>query len=211
MPTIFHRVVKELDAGGRYYRQVLEEERFQPLSKFRLLAFPQNERQARRRELVARENLSQYPNFDEQSCLLTNIYYRDGRTMAHILIIPRPTPDVLPDYHREPRDEETYIVRAWDSAVPEVTRTILLLSSEEFVVPSALRIASRRLKTSITNVELDIRSVSKEEFYKTLETLDDQGERLPYHLQRLIRDANVQVLAEKRNFPARTTRESLAI
>ena len=199
-------MVEVLSGRGEHFRDFAQERGLDPPLLRKGLRFNQVDPVARVREEEALTSLRAFPNFDQESILLTNVTYTDG-ALIDVLLVPEGCPNLVPA--REslsenllnsqgilPKEGETYVAWVWPKDMSKNKTTILVLVDNP---RSAYRIARREASDMIGEgfrraVEVDVYLVSPEEFIEIAKNLIDQGQGLP---DRILRFADLREYAQK--------------
>lgn len=184
-------MVKELVGQGQHYRSFLQDNGID-VNNFDKLFFKQNgavNGDNISEERVILDKLIDLPDFNDRSCLVTNVVNTDGSDL-HLILVPRDCPRLRDSRYRSvsemPKPDESYLVEVWNPNVLNQRCKVPVLHSNLDV---AIRIAKRRfsdeLRVPMNPLKVDPQLVTPEEWVEYCRHLIlDKKQELPNFIKR---------------------------
>ena len=182
-------MVRELDAGGSHYRDIIPSIEFRG-SEMRKLTFriDVSNEETIKGLLNALGELAQYPHFDARSFLIRNALNTDGGKVNILLVpdrCPMLTPDKYPATDDLPKEGETFVAEAIRTAAECKPLAVLVLARCK---DDAVRIAKRRVSDKLgcnnREIEATVRMVTPAEFIELAKKMINEGGHLPEFIMR---------------------------
>lgn len=179
-------MVREIDGGGRHYRDVMQRRSLLDIN-LRHVNFLQSDANEQERETSTLQTLKTLPDIWDESFLLVNVVDTE-RKPVHTLFVPQRCPFELTNSYRSserdlPDENRTWLVKAWIRSSPSGAITHAVLADSE--IPAS-RITRRNASIILgcfrQEIEIETRKVTVCEFLEHVFGEIDRDKPIPVFL-----------------------------